>query len=188
MKARVLLGFSNNNQMTRRPYPSPEGRVAKGASTEPGGASGFERRKSAPWAVICFQHEPHPVLRSAKNHPSLAGRETPPGCSLARATGEGSSEHPLLAQRRDLVPLVAELAENLVGVLAEHRRAVADRAGRFREKHRRFGDRRGLRSPGKFRRLKKSHGGDLRVLERLLRPEYRAGRDLGLAENLQHLG
>src|SRR5438067_11630719 len=96
-------------------------------------------------------------------------------CDAGRGLGSGSAsgvhtlDHTLLAQRCDLIFGIAELGHDLVGVLAQGRRAMADRARRVREKHRRLGERCRLRGAGKAQLLQKFHGVPLWVRERLLR-------------------
>jgi hypothetical protein len=97
-------------------------------------------------------------------------------------------DHPHLPQLRDRRRVVGQLRQYFVGVLAQHRGAVADRAGRLLEPHRRLDDRRGLRHAGEVGRPEEIHGLGVRIVERLLRFERRGGGNLGLAENLQRLG
>src|SRR6266542_199140 len=96
------------------------------------------------------------------------------------ATGvmRGDSDHFAGAQRRDVGGAVAQLREDLLGVLTERGRATAEASRRFREIHRRRRERRAARQTRIVRILQQSGLPDVLVLERLLGRVERARGDL----------
>src|SRR5581483_3168082 len=105
---------------------------------------------------------PRPPAASLPARPSsflLPDNEMPPPARL-RITGWSgrSSHHALLSQRRNRPLVVAEPTQDLVGVLAQRRRAAADGARCLRQPHRHLGDGGGLRRAGELGRLEEAHG------------------------------
>src|SRR6266849_10679657 len=82
--------------------------------------------------------------------------------------GRENSDDAIPAQRGDLGVVVAEAAEDLVGVLAEERRRPAIGAGAFGELDRGRGQREGIPEPGERHLFEEAGGADMRVVERLL--------------------
>src|SRR5262249_35470691 len=92
------------------------------------------------------------------------------------------------AEPRDLLPAVAELFQDLVGVLAEGRRAVTEASGRLREVDGRRRQRRRPREPWILRVPKEACGPDGRLLQSLrrrLEGPRRNPRGLELGERLR---
>ena len=106
--------------------------------------------------------------------------------AVPRRLRRAPSDHAVCAQLRDLCARVTELAEDCVGVGAEHRgRAALDRLGaRQRDRHAPY--RRRPRQAGIVERLQHAERRDLRVVERLLRLEQGTAGNHRLAESFEH--
>src|SRR5438132_2547424 len=100
--------------------------------------------------------------------PMLEGRFSGAGSDFL-PDGRGNSDDPLVAQRGDFALVIAEAAEDFVGVLAEQWCGPAVGARGLGELDRRRRQRQRVTQPRVGHLFEEAGGADVRVVERLLR-------------------
>src|SRR5690606_21956277 len=108
-----------------------------------------------------------PPAAGASRSEALADERAENG-QIGQAARSWSSDHPFSAEGRNFLRRIAKLGEDRIRMLAEKRRALADRAGRPRKTERRFHDGRGAGESRKLDRFQIVHRLDMRIVQRLL--------------------